>query len=114
MANFNKIPVVLTALIVAGTAAAEVMDRPVGIRIGQRMTLKPYVSISATYDSNVDSRNDGDDDVVWRINPGLSLEYKAENWVLTANLHYQYNQYSKDHKTGSNTYNYHGYGEDVS
>ena len=31
------------------------MDRENGIKVGQRMTLKPYVSFSYTYDSNVDS-----------------------------------------------------------
>ena len=38
---------VLSAVVAmaAFAATAEVMDRPQGIKIGQRMTLRPYVSI---------------------------------------------------------------------
>ena len=50
------------ALLLAGafscqSAFAEVLDRPTGIKIGERMTLRPYVSLSLTYDSNVRARS---------------------------------------------------------
>jgi hypothetical protein len=35
---------------------AETMDRPGGFKIGQRMTLRPYVGLSYTLDSNVAAR----------------------------------------------------------
>lgn len=110
--NLFRSGLVLSAVGIAAVAGADVMERPVGIRIGQRMCLKPYISFSAIYDSNVDNRKDGDDDVIWHVNPGLSLEYKAENWMLVANAYYQYNAYSKDH-ANSSSYNYHAFGEDV-
>lgn len=95
-------------------AQAEYMDRPVGFRIGERITIKPYVSLSSMYDSNVDARRHGEDDVVWLINPGLGFEYLDEMWKLTANAFYQYNAYTKDTSTTGNAYDYHGYGQDVS
>ena len=97
--------------LVAGMATAEVMDRPVGIKIGQRMTLKPYVSVSTSYDSNVDGRRHGSDDTVWLVNPGLGLEYKAENWNLFANVFYQYSAYAKNRCQQANSG--HTYGEDL-
>ena len=46
---------VVAASVVAFAALADVVDRPSGIKIGERMTLRPYVSLSYTYDSNIDS-----------------------------------------------------------
>lgn len=100
-----------TAVLAATVASAEMMDRPVGIKIGQRMTLKPYVAVSATYDSNVGGRKDGGDDVVWLINPGLGLEYKAETWSLLATAYYQYNQYTKSRNTTQTSH--HTFGESL-
>ncbi len=92
---------------------AEYMDRPVGYKIGQRMTIKPYVSMSAIYDSNVDGNRYGDDDIIWNINPGVGFQYIDECWQLMANAFYQYNAYTRDTSKTGNAYDYHGYGEDV-
>ncbi len=107
----NRFSLALAAAAAAGSAVAGAMDRPVGIKIGQRMTLKPYFSISASYDSNVEGRSNGAEDTIWVANPGLSLEYRSESWLAKANVFYQYNAYSKGNT--SNAYSYHGYGEDV-
>jgi hypothetical protein len=94
-------------------AVAEDMDRPAGFRIGQRMTLKPYVSLSATYDSNVSGSNNGgcgkNDDVMWTINPGLGLEYQGDSWTLLLSLFYNYHAYCQ--KRSASDYNEHSYGE---
>ena len=112
MTMTNRLKIALVAFAATGSVAfAEMMDRPVGIKIGERMTLKPYLSISASYDSNVDGGKDGSDDVAWVVNPGLSLDYRSEQWTATANVFYQYNAYSK--KQSSSRHNYHAYGEDV-
>lgn len=89
-------------------AHAEMMDRPSGVRIGQRMVLRPYVAMSATYDSNVESRKNGDGDMSWVINPSLGLEYMAENWELLAAADYSYHAYQ--HRRTTNEYSYHSYG----
>ncbi len=43
--------IAVALLVAVASAQAEMMDRPEGIKIGQRLTLKPYVAFSATYDS---------------------------------------------------------------
>ena len=59
----NRLSFFALAAVAAVSASAEMMDRPVGIRIGQRMTLKPYLSFSASYNSNVAGNADGAEDV---------------------------------------------------
>ena len=108
-----RILAVLTmAVMLASVASADVVDRPTGIKIGQRMTLRPYVSLSVAYDSNVHgTRNGGASkgDVLWSVNPGLGIDYKAENWALLPNLYYRYHAYTKSEN--ADRYNQHSYGE---
>ncbi|MBO7721959.1 MAG: hypothetical protein J6T01_06100 [Kiritimatiellae bacterium] len=90
-------------------ACAEMLDRPEGIRIGQRMTLRPYVSLSLTYDSNVGSTHDGDrGDALWTVSPGLGLTYNGDSWSLLLSGYYNYRQYCK---SSNDRYNRHSYGE---
>ena len=111
MKIFWKLGSVAVVAVMTSALSAEVMDRPVGIKIGERLTLKPYLSFSAAYDSNVDGRSDGREDIVWVANPGLGIEYKAETWMIKANAFYQFNAYSKHNSENVN--NYHAYGEDL-
>ena len=88
---------------------AEVLDRPGGLKIGQRMTLRPYVSLDYTYDSNNDQQKDGTAVSSWAVNPGLNLTYNAETWNLTAGVFYRYLAYSKYVRS----LNENNYGENV-
>jgi len=110
-AYFVRLPLLALSLMMTGAIWASAMDRPIGVRIGQRMTLKPYVALSVSYDSNVESRKDGMEDIVWLINPGLTLEYKADSWMVFGNIWYQYNGYAKQQTTS--TLSYHSFGEDL-
>ena len=108
----RRLVVLTIAVAMAAVASADVLDRPTGVKIGQRMTLRPYVSLSAAYDSNVHGRQNGGaskGDVLWSINPGLGIDYKAENWALLLNLYYRYNAYTKSEN--ADRYNQHSYGE---
>ena len=105
------VPILACATLVCASASAELMDRPAGFKIGQRMTLKPYVAVSTTYDSKAEGRNDGPENVFWTVSPGLGLDYLAENWTLTANVQYQYNAYARDRLYGAQ--DYHGISENV-
>lgn len=107
--RFSAVGVV--ALLGTGSVLAGAMDRPVGIKIGQRMTLKPYFSMAVTYDSNIDGRADSTDDIVWLLQPGLGFEYRSDAWTVIANLWMQNNTYTKNKSTSH--YNYNSYGEDV-
>lgn len=111
MMSSKKIILSLIAGALFVPIAVVAADRPVGIKIGQRMTLKPYVSVSSAFDSNVDARKDGKEDVVWIVNPNLSLEYNADSWKLKANAFYQYNSYVKgEHR---NMQSGHSFGENL-
>ena len=110
----RKITALTFAAALVASASAEVLDRPTGIKIGQRMTLRPYVSLSVAYDSNVDgSSNAGksDGDILWTVNPGLNLDYKAENWSLLLNVYYNYHAYTKSDNV--DRHNQHTYGESL-
>lgn len=109
--NSLKVLLLSGVAVFASAAMAEMMDRPSGIKIGERMTLKPYVAVSAAYDSNVDGRKDGSEDVLWIVNPGLGLEYKAENWHVLASAFYQFHAYTK--KASQNSNNNHTFGENL-
>jgi len=90
-------------------AGAEVMDRPTGIKIGQRMTLRPYLDLSFAYDSNPNQENDSDSVFEWIVNPGLTLDYKADNWMLDVRAYYRYCAYSRY----VSSLNQHNYGESI-
>ena len=64
----------------AMTASADFVDRPKGFKIGERLTLRPYVSLSYTYDSNIDSAKKSKDASIFVVNPGLGAEYIDEKW----------------------------------
>ncbi len=77
----------------AATASAGFMDQPGGINISDRLTLRPYVSLSYTYDSNIDSSKHSKSGSQWVVNPGADLEYLADNWSLVGSAYYQYHAY---------------------
>ena len=93
-----KLSAFATTLVVSAsvlTVSADVIDRPNGFKIGERMTLRPYVSLSYTYDSNVDSAKHGKDGSTWVVNPGLGAEYKGENWEIAGRAWYRYHAYNR-------------------
>ena len=94
----TKLTAVSTTLVVSAlalTAAADIVDRPRGFKIGERLTLRPYVSLSYTYDSNVDSSKHSKDASIWVVNPGLGAEYIDENWEVIGRAWYRYHGYSR-------------------
>ena len=108
----RKLTVLAISSALVASGFAEVLDRPKGIKIGERLTLRPYVSMSVGYDSNVgayQSSGGSKGDVLWTINPGFSLDYKAENWALLLNAYYNYHAYAKNENVSR--YNQHSYGE---
>lgn len=89
---------------------AEQMDRPSGFKFGERLTLKPYVSVGATYDSNAEARKKGSEDVLWQVNPGFGLEYRSEQWSAVLNGYYQFQAHTK---SSQNQRDNHSYGESL-
>lgn len=83
----------LAVVFAAGAVSAADGER--GFNVNDRMTLRPYVSLSYTYDSNVDSGKHSHSGSSWVVNPGLDLDYKADNWSLNGAVWYQYHAYNR-------------------
>ena len=111
---YSVLFVLLSSLILCLSAGAEVLDRPSGIKIGERLTLRPYVSMSLTYDSNVNGSSSSVDsdggDFLWTISPSLFLHYNAESWSLILSGFYNYHHYFKNEFAEQNQ---HTFGEDL-
>jgi hypothetical protein len=83
--------VVLNSLIAAGSSIA---DKPSGFRFfNQKLTIKPHLSLSYTYDSNIDTAPHADDDNIFMISPGVDFEWKGERWSLAGGVWYRYSAY---------------------
>ena len=94
----------------SGAAAqAEFADRPAGFKIGQRLTLRPYVSFDFTYDSNANQGESNEASTSWNVNPHLDLTYVSEHFNADVGLFYGYRAYNND----ARSQNGHDYGENV-
>lgn len=106
----------LTAAFTAFAASAEVLERNEGIKIGERLTLRPSVSVSLSYDSNVDGNrgrtvNGGSDcDIMLSVSPQLWLHYNAETWSLILSGFYNYRHYFE---SAHRALDHHDFGEDL-
>ena len=70
-----KTSLIATTLVLAGAFVAQAgdLERARGIKVGQKLTLNPYVSLSYTYDSNPDSYRKSD--------PGFELDLRGRQLV---------------------------------
>ena len=86
VATFSVIPALI--------AGESVADKPQGFRFfNQHLTIKPYVALSYTYDSNVDTTRHAESDSIFCIQPGADFEWKGERWALVGSLWYRRNAY---------------------
>lgn len=98
-----KCAFVSAVALAAFAAQADVIDRPTGFKIGQRMTLRPYVSMGYTFDSNPDSSRRSSSGSSWCINPGVGFDYAGGNWNVKGAVYYQYHAYSSGYSHQLNT-----------
>ena len=103
----------ITGLTLASLAAIPVIavggseaDKPLGFRFfDQHLTIKPYVALSYTYDSNVDTTRHADGDGVFCLQPGADFEWKGDRWALVGSLWYRRNAYCKySNEMGENSF----------
>lgn len=78
-----------------------------GLRFGN-FKVSPYVSLDASYDSNIRLQADDQDDMIYRLSPGVDAQYRGTDWGLTGNAWYSYDLYQK-----YDVLNAHRYGEDL-
>lgn len=91
---------------VAFAAGGSEADKPTGFRFfNNHLTVKPYVSLSYTYDSNVDTTKHASDDSIFMVSPGVDFEWNGDRWSLVGSLFYSYNAYCDySDKLGSSSY----------
>lgn len=103
----------LTGLTIASLAAIPAIaaggseaDKPQGFRFfDQHLTVKPYVALSYTYDSNVDTTRHADGDSIFCIQPGADFDWKGDRWALVGSIWYRRNAYCKySNEMGENSY----------
>ncbi len=92
-----------SALAMAGESIA---DKPTGFRFfNNHLTVKPYVSLAYTYDSNVDTAKHASDDSIFMVSPGVDFDWRGERWTLVGSLWYRYNAYCDySDEMGENSY----------
>ena len=80
---------------VEGSGNGSMSNKPLGIRPfdSQRLTIKPYVDLSYTYDSNIDTTHHSGDDNIFCVSPAADFVWQGERWELTGSLFYRYNAY---------------------
>lgn len=100
--------VICAAAVSTGAFAdnASESNKPQGFRfLDGRLTIKPYVSLSYTYDSNIDTTRRSTSDSIFCVQPGADFVWRGERWELTGDLWYRYNAYCKYNNTmGENSY----------
>ena len=89
-----------------GVTKPQSESRPTGVRFfNNHLTIKPYVSLAYTYDSNVDQSHHASDDSSCAVMPGADFVWRGERWALTGSLWYRYRYYCEYNKDlGENSY----------
>ena len=89
-----------------GVTTPQKESRPTGFRFfNNHLTIKPYVSLTYTYDSNIDTAHHAEDDSIFAVTPGAEFEWRGEKWALTGSLWYRYRYYCEyNHDMGEHSY----------
>ena len=70
-----------------GVTTPQKESRPTGFRFfNNHLTIKPYVALTYTYDSNIDTTHHAADDSIFAVTPGADFEWRGEKWALTGGL----------------------------
>jgi len=97
-----------TMLLIVGVLPLCVFgERSDGLRFGN-FKVSPYVSLDVSYDSNIRLPVRDQDDIIYRLSPGLDAQYRGTDWGLTGNAWYSYDLYQKH-----DVLNAQRYGEDL-
>lgn len=94
MKNSKKLGFSLSVslLVLSGFAAEQEKG---GFHIGERITLRPYVSFSYSYDSLASTGRRDHSASSWTVTPGIESTYKDDNWNVQLGLSYNYHAYNR-------------------
>ena len=86
-----------SSMMTVAFAGDSMADKPTGFRFfNNHLIVKPYVSLSYTYDSNADSGRHSDGYSIFMVSPSADFEWRGDRWSLVGSLFYSYNAYSGD------------------
>lgn len=104
--HLTGLAIVTFSVMPALIAGESVADKPQGFRFfNQHLTIKPYVALSYTYDSNIDTSRHAEGDSIFCVNPGADFDWRGDNWALVGSLWYRRNAYCKySNEMGENSF----------
>ena len=69
-------------------------SKPMGFRFfDNHLTIKPYVSLSYSYDSNIDTSHKSEGDNIFCVEPAADFTWRGDRWELAGSIFYRYNAY---------------------
>ena len=96
----KKIMLAFSAAMTCSAVLAVAEQEKDGIRLlGERLTLRPYVSLYYTYDSNIDSTKHSKSGSSWTVRPGLNADYADDRWDINGGIDYSYHAYNNYSRT---------------
>ena len=109
--RYTILPVAV--LLVAGVASAQqgvtkpqTDSRPTGFRFfNNRLTIKPHVSLSYTYDTNIDADSSEVDDSVFAVKPAVDFEWHGSKWLVVGDIWYRHRYFCQyNDQMGENSF----------
>ena len=73
---------------------AEAQEYSPGIKL-KGLTISPFVNLDLGYDSNIIFGHNETGDKIYRVNPGVDLNYIGNEWGMSANVWYAHSWYHK-------------------
>ena len=87
---------ILAAGAILSSFAASALPGPQGLHFfNNHLTVKPYVSLEYTYDSNFDTTKHASSDSIFLVRPGANFDWKGERWNLTGDIFGTYHHYAR-------------------
>jgi len=83
---------VLACMLMSGVNVCSWAQEPRGFQFN-KLSISPFVNLEYMYDSNVNYDKNEMDDSILRVNPGVDLSYRGNEWGLNANAWYAYDWY---------------------
>jgi hypothetical protein len=89
-----------------GVTKPQTVSRPSGFRFfNNRLTIKPHVSLTYTYDSNVDADSSEVDDSVFAAKPAVDFEWHGTKWLLVGDVWYRHRYFCQyNEQMGENSF----------
>ena len=90
--KMSRINVVCCFLMVTSMVTVAQENKSSGLKFNN-LTVSPFVNLESDYDSNIYYSKKSVSDTVLKVNPGVDVTYKGNNWGLQGNGWFSYDKY---------------------